>query len=229
MNLKEARRLRQDDVAVVQELVALLSAGESPRPRVDFGRLSDGEAIELVELAEAINRGDADRGDQKFWSLVAAASAFDRDHFRKRHEQAKAARKAAEREAKERRMLFGRRETRNLFLALHEALVAEDVWADDVLVLTLVLLQLAAGKPLRESTVIEGSGDDATLVVDANLGFAGRSDGTSAATGWRQRAAFLHEERWLRVESKGHFVRMRPGPRLAEALAGVLVPEEATR
>ena len=226
--LKAPRRLRAADRELVQELVARLSAGEDPRPRVDFDELSERQAVELVELSERINLGETDRSNPTFWRLVALASGWEESHFQRRFEEKAAARKAAERLARKRRMPFGRAETRALLLELAEALADEDMWCDDVLVIVLVLMQLLSGRPLISTSTIEGTAEtgDLALVVNRNIGLAGNSDGTFATAGWQSRVKFLSEERWLEVTGRGPIARIKPGPRLL-ALFDLSVPEEA--
>jgi hypothetical protein len=227
MSILKTRRLRRDDEPVVRELVSRLASGEDPRPWPDLERLSESEAVELVELAERINRGDLDRSDRKFWRLVAAASGWDRDHFERRAAEAKAAGKAAEREARERRMPWSRREEKNLLLALQEGLDGDELWVDDAMVVLLVAMQFASGKPLVPTSKIEGSAaaGDLTLFVDVNYGFVGDSDGSSATAGWRQRAAYLAEEGWLQIEGRGPRIRIRFGPRVLGLLDAPVAAE----
>jgi hypothetical protein len=215
MSLLKTRRLRANDRHAVLELVARLTAGEDPRPSPDFDRLTESEAVDLVEFCERVNRGEAEP-DQKFWRLVAASAGFDRDHFERRAAEAKAARKECERSARERRMPFGRRETTNLFLELFRALEADDLWLDDVVTIVAVLVQLAAGKPLISTSTIEGSAatGDLALVVNANMGLIGGADGSSIALGWQARAKYLAEEGWLGISGRGPIRRITLGPKL---------------
>jgi hypothetical protein len=223
--LSKPRPVTAEDRSSVVELVSVLMSGENPRPRLDFARLSEDDARQLVELSDRVRAGDLPRDDARFLRLVAVAADFDSDHFQKRAEAANAARKAFEREARERRMPFGKRETRNLFLALFEALEVEDLWLDDVVTMVAVLCQLVAGKPLISSSAIEGSAatGDLALVVNANIGLVGVADGSNLTLGWKSRTKYLSEEGWLEISGRGPIQRLTLGPRLRE-----LVDLEAT-
>jgi len=223
--LSKPRPVTADDRSSVVQLVSLLTAGENPRPRLNFARLSEDDARQLVELADRVRAGDLPRDDAKFLRLVATAADFDSDHFAKRAEAAKAARKRAEREARERRMPFGRRETTNLFLALFEALEAEDIWLDDVVTIVAVLVQLASGKTLMSTSMVEGSAEagDLALVVNGNFGLVGAADGSNLVLGWKARAKFLMEEGWLEASNRGPSWRLTLGPKLRELVD--LAPE----
>ncbi len=228
MSIIKSRRLRRDEWGSVVELVSNLAAGENPRPRLDVERVSEAEAVELAELAEQIRFGEVDRMNARFWKLVAKASGFPDDHFDRRAREAKAARKAAEREAKERRLRFSRREESGFFRAAAAALHAEDCWIDDVAVMVAVLAQFASGRPFNGSSHFTGSGRDAALVVDWNKGgLFGPVDGQGRLDNVRSRLDFLQREGWIIVlEARGPVRSIKLGPRLLDALDDVPVGEE---
>lgn len=211
--LKAQRRLRHDDVHAVKELVSRLASGEQPRPWPELARLPEDEALELVELTDEINRGER-KPDDRFWKLVAVSAGFPANHFKHRAEEARAAAKAAEREARARRLPFSRRQETNLLLELFGELAVEDLWLDDVIVIVGVLMQLAAGKPLISTSTVEGNGIDATVVVNANIGFVGVADGSNLTLGWRARSKYLAAQGWLHVEARGPIVRLSAGPKI---------------
>ena len=182
----------------------------------------------MAELAEQIRLGEVDRNNPKFWKLVAVASGFPADHFDRRAREAKAARKAAEREAKERRLRLSRSEESGFFRAAAAALHEQDCWADDIATITMVLSQFASGRPFNVASRFVGSGRDAALVVDWNKGgLLGPVDGQGCLDNVQSRLQFLHQEGWLVCSGpRGPQREIRLGPRLLDALDDVPVGGE---
>ena len=221
---KQPRSLRAEDRAGVLELVATLTSGEDPRPWPDFERLSESEAVALVGLAERIRTGDVGQADRRFWSLVAVASGFAPDHFERLATERKAAHKAAAREAKDRRLNLGPAEEGGFFRAAAAALAAEDMWVDDLAALAVILAQFAAGRPFASTSHFTGTGREARLVVDWNLGgLVGPVDGKGALDNAKSRVAFLAEEGWIVLEGRGPQRSIALGPKLRAVLDTVPV------
>jgi hypothetical protein len=220
----DRRRLRvaREAVAQVQDMVGWVFG-----QRLDLDRLSDGEITRLCELVtqSAIpfghDRGALSEGEQRdLEALVAKGAGLSGDHFERQRKEDAMAQKAEQEAARKRRMPFSRHETTDVFLTFYRELMEENLWADDAAILTLILAQFAAGTPFTSTSRFEGTGDDLTLVIDANMGMLGHVDGQGALDNWYQRILFLaeSEEGWLALERRGPTWRIRLGPRLKGAL-----------
>jgi hypothetical protein len=230
-------KLSAGDRDVIARTVAFLCGGEVPQPKIQWDRLDEGEQDELRRLVGRLYDGDHDGIDRstldaaatrRFERLIAIGAGFDPDRFQQRREEEEMAVKARDREARERRLPFTKRETTNLLLAWFEALDEDDAWVDDVAVMTVILAQFASGRTLISTSYFEGSAatDDLALVVNANYGLAGDSDGASTLAGWKARVDFLADERWLSVVKSGPTWKLSPGAKLLNVFRQIPVDAE---
>jgi hypothetical protein len=115
-------------------------------------------------------------------------------------------------------MPVGRRELSSFFEDLHAALLANDVWMDDVATLVGVVLQFVSGRPLLPSNRFEGVGKDAKLVVNTNLGMWGSLDAEGTLVAWQSRVQHLAGEGFLTLTTHGPTWRIGLGARLRDVL-----------
>jgi hypothetical protein len=95
------------------------------------------------------------------------------------------------------------------------------VWVEHVAVLAMVLMQLENVRAIAPQSRIEGSGDEAVLVVAKRFGLAGGdADPDSRLIRWRDCLGDLQRLEWLVVEQAGSEVRVSRGRRALEIVKG---------
>jgi hypothetical protein len=90
------------------------------------------------------------------------------------------------------------------------------LWLQHIAVLVFVLAQLENGESLAPGSRIEGSGDDATLVLDPSYGLGATLDPQDRFSRWGKDLDHLARNRLLEVERQGREVRIRRGRRVLE-------------
>ena len=216
--LSRTTRLPTAELAWAAGVVARLTAGEDPRPRIEWERLDEREQRELVALCERL-AGDgggnviADRSrlseteTRRFYDLVERGAAFELGHFARRAE----ARKVKEVDG----MKFSQKQQTSLFRVLYAELAAGEIWIDDVACIGLLLAQFAARRTFVDSAFFEQEQDgEFALCYDANRGMRGSVDGLGHLDGIAQRLDYLAAEGWLSIMEKGAERRLKLGPKL---------------
>jgi hypothetical protein len=247
MNLLERRRRPQVPWDALDGARATLG-WLFPNLRISpmWEELGDDETRELVEL---LNRawvsGDAMRGvdldklgerDRRRLERLVGKAAGRESLFEDERKAELEAAKAAEADARSRRTAITKTEATNFFRAVHRELMRGNIWADDVALLSLLLAQYAAGKPLASTSRFEGEGRDAVLVVDMNYGMLGHVDGSGTLDSARDRLVFLagvpptwdglnrdeQPDKWLDLDRFGQIWSIRLGPKMLDALDGTI-------
>jgi hypothetical protein len=203
--------------------------------KIQWDRLDDGEAADLVRLVKKADLGPGASGldwdaltkneTKKFERLLAQGAGMDPDHFDKAREEARMLREMAALGAEARRATTLRREAEvDWFRAMYRHLESGHLWMQHLAVLTFVLVQMHAGKAIAHGARIEGEGDQMRLVYSGHFGMFGPADpeGTLAAT-WT--LEWLVEQGWLVLEPRGMERRIGLGPKTRRALRS----EEARR
>jgi hypothetical protein len=194
--------------------------------RVDFGRLDDGEAHELVELTDAAASGMSfdlsklDRKQRGRWeALVEQASPLGPGWFARTRREAKmsAELQALIREAERPTAPKVADEVR-LWLQLHDLVAAGSLHLDRVAIFVYLLGQLLTGQAIVPRGRFEGAGDARTLVFSRSVGLGGSHDpnGNVSARKW-EALGQLDKVGLLEVERSGDDMRVRLGWRTLRA------------
>lgn len=225
---RRTKRLAPADRSWIRETVALLTAGEEPRPQVDFARLDERDELELLTLTETICGGGRDvemsrlsaAETGRFFELVEKGAEFERGHYERRAREATEMLQTRDRTAKARKITLSRREVSHFFQRAYRELADGEIWADDLGVLSLLLALFSTGKTFNSAAYFEGAGDTLTLHFDVGYGFRGAVDGTGKFDDVNGRLDHLHEQEWIILTKHGPAWSLRLGPRLRYALDG---------
>jgi len=221
----------------VSDQISRITSGYAPTGlRVDWKRLDDGEAAELVELTRKGNTPEGFRlaaalseRELRKWEALIEKGAEAPDVFEAARKDADLRADLAQLAARAKRAPKRPRfEQRGCVVLPREivfdwfALTAPPLEIGDLGLLVFVLGQLENGEALTPGGRIEGAGDDTTLIIDDRLGLGTKADPDARLVGtWRDALAHLGlpENGLLEVERGGGHVRVKRGRLIREALS----------
>jgi hypothetical protein len=226
-NLRPRRPIKEA-LDTVKDVIAVgTSTWERGPVRVDFERLDDGEAAELVRLVDAAATGigfDQTKLGKKdaarFEALVEKSSALGDGYFERTRESARQRSELAAlaREAAKPVQPSVAEQVRILRL-LHEHVKRGVLHLDRVAVFVYLAGQILAAEPVAPGSRLEGAGDTLALVLSRNLGLGADHDPYGQLSRWPQAVAQLARVGYLEVEEAGPEMKVRLG-RLALAALG---------
>jgi hypothetical protein len=197
---------------------------------LDVERLGEGARADLVALVEKARAGDG-RGrnleqltpkeQKRLERLLERLAGLPARHFERGRDVEKLHQRVAalaRRAAKPIRPGLGREA--GLFELLGRDLSEGTLWAEHVLVLTVVLAQLLRAEPLAPQARIEGEGLDVTLVADRRYGVLGVDHDPEAEllARWIEPLEHLAVNQLLDVDRDGAEYRIKMGGRVRAAL-----------
>ncbi len=197
--------------------------------RLDWGRLDDSEAAELVALVREADHGTWNparlgRKEKRYEQLVEQASDARGVFDGARLSQEIAATLEDVRVKRVARPI-SRREEAGLLAALADQVMPEGkqgrpyLWLDQSAVMLGILLQLHSGRTLTPRSRVERDEDGTpVLIYDQSFGIFGGHDPRGALANYQKSLAHLEANSWLVLSGSGSAREIRLGTRALRAL-----------
>lgn len=216
-----------DTLAAVKNQITVVTSGYGDGYgglRVDWDELSADERRELVALTQEADDEDGfsltrlGRKLRRWEALVEKATGAD-GLFSESREWAEIKRQVAELHRETARLPISRKEEKGLLAELGEQVRGGYLHGDHVALLALLLVAFESGLPLGRGR-FEGSGANAVLAIDANMGLISEAmDDNGVFVRWRQILEHLERNAWVAVERNGPAWRIRLATRAKGAMS----------
>lgn len=224
----------REELLWIRDTVArMTAAADGGCLRLDVTRLSDDERERLLELSKKAEEGGGfllDRlgaRDRKRWEQLVERGSNrvgffqqERDRSELQAGMAEVGRKLRLPPKRVRYEAQGSvRIPRRLFQHFDRNGKNPKVQIPTAGILMLVVTSLENGAALAPNSRIDGSGDDAVLVLDRRMGVGQRFDPPGD---WLRRIDHLGKVGWLAVEHRGQEIRIGRGPLMLKTIRGAL-------
>lgn len=235
MGLKTRRRSRpiREALTGVKDAIARgTSVWENGPVRIDWKKLDDEQATELVRLTDkaatgmGFNLDKLSKGEREAWERVVEVGGNLGAGWFARTRKAERTRAEIQRLTREaqRPVQPQVRDQERILRLLHAHVRDGVLHLDRVALFVHVLGQLLASEPLGPRSTIEGAGDTATLVLDRRYGFGYAHDPHGQLARWEEALKQLARVGYLETQQSGQTLRVRLGPLALRAL-GRRVPK----
>jgi hypothetical protein len=230
---RQRTRPKPDDLRSVSDHIVRLTAAAPVEGglRIDWDRLDDNEAGELVELTrkaddrvEGFRLNRLSAKELRRWESLVEVGADAPGVFASAREEAELRAATAELAAQARRPSPRPRYEEAGAIVLPRGLTfdlltqkGETLWIEHLGLLVWTLAALENGVALNPRGRIEGGGDDAVLVIDMSMGIGVKFHDDETMGRWLEYFAHLGTLELLRVERRGRELLVGRGRLVLEA------------